>query len=206
MRRPMFVPVTAALRRSGPFPRRQRGVTLIELIMVLVIMAVLLALAAPSFADTIRNNRLASQVNRVVYGLNLARSEAVKRATPVTLCKSSSGIACTTTSEWEQGWILFSDPDGDQVYDSDESLLRVDQALIAGYSLRGSAAVADAVTFHANGTSLMQGSFVLCLDNQLHAARLAGVTLAGRIRKGTDIDGDRIPEDVDGTEITSCAP
>lgn len=206
MRHRMLVPVTAAFRQSGPLPRRQRGVTLIELIMVLVIMAVLLALAAPSFAEAIRDNRLASQANRIVYALNLARSEAVKRATPVTLCKSSSGTACTTTSQWEQGWILFSDPDGDQVYGAGESLLRVDQALIAGYSLRGSTAVADAVTFHANGTSLMQGSFVLCLDNSTHAARLAGVTFAGRIRKGTDLDGDRIPEDVDGTEITSCAP
>ena len=187
---------------------RPNGVTLVELLMVLAIMGVLLTLAAPTFADAIRNNRLTSQVNRMVFALTLGRSEAVKRAGPVTLCKSSTAAGCTPAAQWHEGWIAFADADRDQVYDpgDGESLLRIDEALIDGYSLRGSSAIADAVTFDANGTSQVQGTFVVCLGERIDHARLTGISLAGRIRKGTDLDGDRIPEDFDSTEITSCTP
>jgi type IV fimbrial biogenesis protein FimT len=59
--------------------KNRLGFTLIELLITIVVLAVLLTLAAPSFRDVIQNNRVTAQANELVSALNLARSEAVKR-------------------------------------------------------------------------------------------------------------------------------
>ncbi|HWP19432.1 MAG TPA: GspH/FimT family pseudopilin [Burkholderiaceae bacterium] len=68
-------------------PRRGvRGVTLVELMVVLSVLAVVLALAAPSFTETLRSNRLTTQVNELVGAMQMARAEAVRRNTTVQYC------------------------------------------------------------------------------------------------------------------------
>lgn len=196
--------VPASTRHAA---RRHLGFTLLELLMVITIMAALLALAAPSFVSVIRNNRLTAQVNQLVYSLTLARSEAVKRGAPVSMCKSSNGTACQTTGvNWENGWMVFSDLDRDGVYDAadGEELLQITQPLTEGYTLRGSTELVDRVTFDPLGVSRVQGTFMLCAGNRTDYARASGVNLAGRIRRGDDNDRDGIPERLDGSEITSC--
>lgn len=64
-------------RRAGLPP--QTGFSLIELVVVVSILAVLLALALPSFSEWIRNNQVRSAAESLRDGLQLARSEAVKR-------------------------------------------------------------------------------------------------------------------------------
>lgn len=195
-----------AIRPGGRW-LRMPGFTLMELLIVIAIMALLLALAVPSFAYVIRNNRLSNQANQLVYALNLARSEAVKRLQAVTLCKSATGADCQTTGvNWENGWMVFSDVDADQIYEvaDGDTLLHINQALLSNFTLRGSTDVANAVTFLPSGFSATQGTFVICNENRIDFARATGVTLAGRVRRGGDLDKDGIPEMLSGTEITSC--
>lgn len=63
--------------------RPGRGFSLIELMMTVAIVGVLLALAAPRFADYLRNVKLRSAAEMFLTGLQLARSEAVRMNTPV---------------------------------------------------------------------------------------------------------------------------
>lgn len=58
----------------------QKGFTLIELMVTLAVLGVLLGLAAPNFAQMIRDNRAAAEINAVSSMLNYARREAVQRA------------------------------------------------------------------------------------------------------------------------------
>jgi type IV fimbrial biogenesis protein FimT len=192
---------------GGAGPEHPRGFTLLELMVAIVVLAVLLGVAAPTFTDVMRNRRLTSQINQLVYSLALTRSEAVKRVNTVTACKSATGSACGTVGvDWEDGWIVFSDPDGDQVFDAadGEVILQINQALLDGFTMRGSADVANAITLEPSGVSRAQGIFVLCAEGRTDYARLTDVSLAGRIAQGEDSDEDRIPESMDGTEITSC--
>lgn len=83
-----------------------RGFTLIELMITLVIAAIVLTFAIPSFQTVFQNNRLATQANELVTAMNLARSEAIKTGQPVSVCASSNGTACVGT--WVQGWRVFN--------------------------------------------------------------------------------------------------
>lgn len=64
---------------------RSRGFTLIELLVVLVIMALVMAIAAPTLFQAQERGRLQDATARVYDALRRARSTAVTRAIPVTL-------------------------------------------------------------------------------------------------------------------------
>lgn len=89
--------------------RAQRGFTLIESMVAIAVMLVLVAIAVPSFRDASHRSQLRAATNALVTSAHLARSEAIKRNAPVTMCMSSDGQNCTASGSWEQGWIIRSD-------------------------------------------------------------------------------------------------
>jgi type IV fimbrial biogenesis protein FimT len=91
---------------------RQRGLTLIELMVVLAITAIMLAVAVPSMMTLTTTNRVTVEVNSLVGDLQYARSEAIKQGIPVSLCVSSNGSSCLNSSNWQTGWIVFPDATG----------------------------------------------------------------------------------------------
>jgi type IV fimbrial biogenesis protein FimT len=62
---------------------RQSGVTLIEVVTTLSVVAILAALAVPSFKTVIFNRKISASAESVLSGLQLARAEAVRRNTLV---------------------------------------------------------------------------------------------------------------------------
>ena len=56
---------------------------------------------------------MVSEANSFVSALMLARSESVKRGVPVSLCKSANQASCTASGTFEQGWLIFVDPNSD---------------------------------------------------------------------------------------------
>jgi len=113
---------------------KQPGFTLVELMFVLTVAAILLSIGIPGFRDFVRNSRMTTAANDLLADYNLARSEAVKRRVPVTLCKSDDGAACDDDPDTAfVGWIVFvddADPtaaaatDGDGAVDAGEDILR----------------------------------------------------------------------------------
>lgn len=59
---------------------KNAGVTLIELMVTLSVLAILAAISAPSIQNTLKNNRMVSQTNELNALVALARSEALRRA------------------------------------------------------------------------------------------------------------------------------
>lgn len=108
------------------------GFTLIELMVVLVIVGVLLMVAAPSYNTLIERTRLKSYANELVSSFYLARSESIKRNRRMTMCVSipdedddnDGKEECTGGGDWEEGWIVFYDENGNgEVDDVDEDAL-----------------------------------------------------------------------------------
>lgn len=87
------------------------GFTLIELLITVIVASVLLTLAIPSFQQALETNRIATRTNELVSSLQLARTQAVQRADTVSICGSGGGQSCN--GNWEGGWIVFHDRDGD---------------------------------------------------------------------------------------------
>jgi type IV fimbrial biogenesis protein FimT len=83
------------------------GFTLIEMLVTIAILSIVMMLAVPSFNDATLGSRLSSYANGLISSAYLARAEAVKRNSPVTLCVSANGATCTTGG-WEQGWIVLA--------------------------------------------------------------------------------------------------
>ncbi len=87
-----------------------RGFTLIELMVTLVVAAIALGLAIPSFKSQMLNNKSIALGEDFVGALNFVRSEAVKRSTRVSLCASKDGATCA--GNWTEGFIAFVDTAG----------------------------------------------------------------------------------------------
>jgi type IV fimbrial biogenesis protein FimT len=93
-----------------PSARCNKGFTLIELMVVVIVLAIASAIALPNFAILIRSNRVATQANELLGSIALARTEAIRaNVSPVgnrdvVLCPSTNGTSCS--AGWSSGWIV----------------------------------------------------------------------------------------------------
>ena len=134
--------LTALNKKSKGEEMNGRGFTLVELLVVLAVGAILLTIAIPGYAFFMNASRLTALTNDLVTVLHLARSEAVKRGTRVTVCKTSNAMAttpaCDTTASWQQGWLVFVDGGTRGVIDSGDTLLRVQDRVSAEAAISAS--------------------------------------------------------------------
>lgn len=105
--------------------RPARGFTLIEILVVVSLIAILLAIAVPSFTSFISNYRATAAVNDLLQGITLARTEALKRGRRVTLLPNLGDAARTpsTTGSWSNGWTVFVDLNSNQTLDTTDTLI-----------------------------------------------------------------------------------
>ena len=80
--------------------RTNRGVTLLEMMIGLVIISIGMSFAIPSFQGMIARNSVATQVNEMLLAVNLARSEASRTGSKVNIQAS----AAVTSNEFGGGW------------------------------------------------------------------------------------------------------
>lgn len=116
-----------------------KGFTILELMVAIAVFAILLAVGVPSFVQIVRNNRITAQANELISALNVARSESIKRGSPVSVCSSTDGADCADDTNWATGWIVFTDAAGSagQV-DGGDVLVQVWPAVAGGLQLNSS--------------------------------------------------------------------
>lgn len=102
--------------------RRSKGFTLVELMITVAVVAILSAIAYPSFQSTIRSNRVAAGHNELLGLVNLARSEAVRNNQGGGVCGSSTGNDCD--GNWSAGMMAFADPNRSGTFTTGETVLR----------------------------------------------------------------------------------
>lgn len=196
-----------------------RGFTLIELMITLAIFGLLAAFAAPSVTGLMRSNRLTAQTNEFISAINIARSEAVKRSSVVTLCITDGNATpnCDAAStSWQTGWIIFTDLNGDASFDNaTESLIRIHEELSDDYTLLSTHFELVAYNLQYSPTGVLrprdavsatstQRTFTLCdpyTGNQKRAKAI-NVSKLGSINLGLDTDSDSIANDITYTNVT----
>jgi type IV fimbrial biogenesis protein FimT len=124
---------------------RQRGFNLMELVVTLGLAAVIIGIGAPNFEQFRANNRLTGVANDYLGAVLSARTEALKRQTPVAMCPSdnpdSPDAECSDGNF--TGWITFVDENNDCLRDEDDDEI-----------LRAQPTVDEAVLTDSNGVCL----------------------------------------------------
>ena len=111
-----------------------KGFTLVEIMVTLVVLAIVAVLAVPNFRNFVQSNNINASANNLMGSLSLARSEAIKRNMPVTICASSSQTGCTGV-DWNNGWIVFTDTPASGIVDGEDELLSAIRGLPGGMEL-----------------------------------------------------------------------
>jgi type IV fimbrial biogenesis protein FimT len=165
---------------NGSLGRNQAGVTLIEQIMALAILAVLASVAAPSLGGLLARNRLQTMQTDFMAGLNQARLAAVTSGVNTIFCPSDDGQRCNGSNIWSAGWLVGEDRDGDGQPDHG--------ALFTGALTGQSTSVRSStgryrVRFHPDGGAPGSNlTITLCSSKNSQPALNVVVSNAGRIR------------------------
>ena len=98
-------------RCARPHGAEQSGFTLVELLIGLAILGILSMVAVPSMNNMIRDARLSAQTDLLIHVLNIARLEAVKQRTSMTVCPAANpdtDNACSASAtDWANGIMVW---------------------------------------------------------------------------------------------------
>lgn len=191
--------------------KKSLGYTLIELMSILAVASILVSVGLPMMSVFFESNRMITNTNDLVAGLNIARSEAIKQQIRVTLCQSDNATACSGTGQWEDGWIVFQDPNGNASVDVGERILRLNAGVDGGQvTIRSNDVtnlITNAVSFTSRGLpkalngAAQTGTFRLCdkrglkvnADASTTVARGVNLSPSGKVRSTNQL-----------AEIASC--
>lgn len=180
----------------------QIGFTLVELMITLTILGVMLTIAAPNFQNVVKNNRIATETNRLLADLQFARSEAMKRGVRVVLCRSGNPAAAAptcggTANTWTNGWLIFASGDSNDTYDSaTDTLLRVAQASTGTLTVKSNSTPNNGLEFNANSSTNEGGAtarFAVCDDRGATYGRMIEIPPVGKPRLASSVSSCTAP-------------
>lgn len=182
------MPTSRPDRQHQPVAR-QYGVSLVELLVCICVVATLAGVAAPQFAPMIERNRAVAAGNAVMAQLYLARTTAVSRRTATVLCPSSNGVHCSSGADWSKSWLMFLDGDGNGRPDAATDIIRADPQPVPGlqlFSTTGRTRIRYLADGRSTGSNL---TLTICSESGAPLSKVV-VNNAGRARsqRGGNVD------------------
>ena len=159
------------------------GVTLVECLVVMALMAICAGLALPAWRDALRAQRVRVASEALEDGLRQARLLALRRGSFVRMCPGGEAGDCRGAGRWEQGWALLGESGAASAR---APLLGVGPAW-PGVRIDGDAALARGAGFDAGGWprrpggALLMGRWRVCPQGG-GAGRELVMSAAGRVR------------------------
>ncbi len=154
-------------------PRRRAlalsGLTLIELLVGIALLAIVMALAAPGFEAQVATSQLSSASNALMGSLMEARSQAMRLGRRVTVCRSRNLQQCDTgiARGWESGWLTFIDDqragDVQARVSAGDTILHRSEPLPRALRVHGNGQLTQYISFAANGEARTMSGGVLPL-------------------------------------------
>lgn len=160
---------------------RLAGFTLMEMLVVLSMAAILAAVGAPALQNLVMDMRMTTRINEFVSHLHLARSAAIQRQQRIALCPSSDRTTCATAPQWQHGWIIFVNGNGNKTHESSEEILRAQNPQHASLTIKSGSHYP--IVFQPEGTSGgTNGTITFCDARGASKARAVVLSNGGRVR------------------------
>jgi len=161
----------------------QSGISLVELMVIVSIIALTLTLGIPSFSGSRAKMQRTQALQDLTDSFALARSEATRRGVAVRVCASDDGATCTAANPppWDHGWIAFTDvnQDGSLSAGADE-LIHARQFSAPAFTLTPDITLANGVLFGGDGLPSAAGQFTYCDNNE---SQVYALSLVGRFER-----------------------
>jgi type IV fimbrial biogenesis protein FimT len=109
--------------------KQRRGFTALELLVTMTIATILLAAGVPAIKSYSWNLRMSTTMDMLQTDLNLARGRAISHNTQTVICPAADTSNCSGQSDWQDGWIVFTDLNADHNRQEGEPLLKRSDAV-----------------------------------------------------------------------------
>ncbi|MBS0444973.1 MAG: GspH/FimT family pseudopilin [Proteobacteria bacterium] len=165
--------------------RRARacGLTLVELMITIAVMAILMSLAAPSFTTLVMNSRVNTQLDSFFNGLNYARSAALNQSLYVHVCPVGAVDASPDCgAQWSAGWMVVSVPASGPATVLQSWRAATQGPVISSEPVGGTPATQ--VNFDPRGLAGNQANFKICDARGAAYARSLQVLPTGFVQAG----------------------
>ena len=173
---------------------RQTGVSLIELLVVCLTIAILVQLAIPGFQGLSDRSKRNATTRLLITDLNWARTEALASSTRLYLCPGQNSDRCRSNTNWSQGWSVFSDQNHNGQLEPSELLL------VRTLPLNNSISVhfrKPGYLFYKNdGSAWPNGTFRICTADSKVPPLLVIVYRTGRARTSSGSRLKCIPQHI----------
>ena len=106
------------------------GFTLIEIMIAVAVLAVLLAIALPSYSSAVHRADSNKLLTALVGSITQARGAAMNYDSDALLCPSHDGASCSGATEWHYGWLVGVDRNGDNSIGAGEMVIAKQDAFV----------------------------------------------------------------------------
>lgn len=155
--------------------KNNKGFTILEMIVSMTVISIMVALASPSFADFVRNNRIYTSSKILNSDVSYAKSEGMRGVGNVVM----QGV----DNDFNNGWRVFIDSNGNNSYDEGtDQLLRFQEGF--GNPLVISTTGQDFISFNSYGENVTREvvSFVICDGRAGKPGRVTSINSAGLVK------------------------
>ncbi|WP_077529397.1 GspH/FimT family pseudopilin [Vreelandella utahensis] len=180
--------------------RTERGVTLLELIIVIAVLAIVTTTMVPGLQKLFENTARRTQMQNMVGLFHLARTEAVSQGTIVTICPLDGSDRCT--GDWQKPVHVFVDPENQRALSSGQAVLRVQEPPDSG---SWTVSVGNRGYFQYRPNGMIRGTLgnlTWCPESadEKNAGQLI-INMGGRLRYARDHSGDGVVQGSNGKPV-----